>query len=145
MVKQKQETNKKHKQAAVITIPLKGYISAGQPIEAVEEYETITVPKTMVAASGEHFALGVKGDSMIDEGIFDGDTVIVRKQNTVENGETAVALINGNEVTLKKIFKEKNRIRLQPANPRLKPIFVKTVIIQGKVISAIRNLEQSSL
>ncbi len=128
------------KQAMVVSIPFKGYIAAGQPIEAIEEYENITVPKTMVSSSGEHFALGVKGNSMIDEGIFDGDTVIIRKQNTIENGETAVALINGNEVTLKKIFKEKNRIRLQPANPKLKPLYVKSVIIQGKVISAMRSL-----
>ncbi len=127
------------KQAMVVSIPFKGYIAAGQPIEAIEEYEAITVPKSMVSSSGEHFALGVKGNSMIDEGIFDGDTVIIRKQNTVENGETAVALINGNEVTLKKIFKEKNRIRLQPANPKLRPLYVKAVVIQGKVISAIRN------
>ena len=133
------------KQAKVVSIPFRGYIAAGQPIEAVEEYETITVPKTMVSSSGQHFALGVKGDSMIDEGIFDGDTVIVRKQNTVENGETAVALINGNEVTLKKIFREKNRIRLQPANPKLKPLYVKAVIIQGKVISAIRNVERQEV
>ncbi len=137
----KQKINKKHEQATVITIPLKGYISAGKPIEAVEEYETITVPKTMVAASGEHYALAVKGDSMIDEGIFDGDTIIVRKQSSVENGETAVALINGNEVTLKKIYKEANRIRLQPANPRLKPFYVRQIIIQGKVISSLRAAE----
>jgi len=128
------------KQAEVVSVPFRGYIAAGQPIEAVEEYETIAVPKNMVSSSGEHYALGIKGDSMIDEGIFDGDTVIIRKQGTIENGETAVALINGNEVTLKKIFKEKNRIRLQPANPRLKPLYVKSIIIQGKVISAIRNL-----
>jgi len=128
--------------AAVVSVPFKGYIAAGAPIEAVEEHETITVPKTMVAASGEHYALGVKGDSMIDEGIFDGDTVIVRKQSSVENGETAVALINGNEVTLKKIYKEKTRIRLQPANPALKPLYVKTVIIQGKVISVLRNIKE---
>lgn len=130
------------KQAKIVSIPFKGYIAAGQPIEAVEEYEAITVPRTMISSSGQHFALGVKGDSMIDEGIFDGDTVIVRKQSTVEDGETAVALINGNEVTLKKIFREKNRIRLQPANPKLKPLYVKAVIIQGKVISAIRNVER---
>ncbi|MDO8524257.1 MAG: transcriptional repressor LexA [bacterium] len=127
------------KQESSVSIPFKGYIAAGEPIEAIEEHETITVPQNMVAVSGEHFALGVKGNSMIDEGIFDGDTVIIRKQNTVENGETAVALINGNEVTLKKIFKEKTRIRLQPANPALKPLYVKTVIIQGKVISVLRN------
>ncbi len=129
------------KQETIISIPFKGYIAAGQPIEAIEEYKTVTVPKTMIASSGEHFALGVNGDSMINEGIFDGDTVIVRKQSTVENGETAIALINGNEVTLKKIFKEKNRIRLQPANPKLKPIYVKSVIIQGKVISVIRTMD----
>ncbi|MCL5010636.1 MAG: transcriptional repressor LexA [Patescibacteria group bacterium] len=129
------------KQATVVSIPFKGYIAAGSPIEAIEEYKAITVPKDMVSSSGEHYALGVKGDSMVDEGIFDGDTVIVRKQSTVENGETAVALINNNEVTLKKIYKEANRIRLQPANPRLKPLYVKNIIIQGKVISAMRNLK----
>lgn len=127
---------------SLVSIPLKGYIAAGQPIEAVEEYETIAVPKNLLSSSGKHFALSVKGDSMIDEGIFDGDTVIIRKQNTVENGETAVALINGNEVTLKKIYKEKNRVRLQPANPKLNPFFVKNVLIQGKVISTIRTIEE---
>ncbi len=129
------------KKESIINIPFKGYIAAGMPIEAVEEFETVSVPSGLVSV-GEHFALGIKGDSMIDEGIFDGDTVIIRKQNSVENGETAVALINDNEVTLKKIFKEKNRIRLQPANPNLKPFYVKEVIIQGKVISTFRNLEE---
>jgi len=128
------------KKESLMSIPFKGYIAAGQPIEAVEEFETITVPSNLVS-SGEHFALGVKGDSMIDEGIFDGDTVVIRKQNTVEDGETAVALIHGNEVTLKKIYREKNRIRLQPANPKLKPFFVKSVVIQGKVISTFRILK----
>lgn len=129
------------KKESFVSIPFKGYIAAGQPIEAVEEFEIITVPSNLVS-TGSLFALGVKGDSMIDEGIFDGDTVIVRKQSSVEDGETAVALINNNEVTLKKIYKEKNRIRLQPANPKLKPFFVKEVIIQGKVISTFRNLEE---
>lgn len=129
------------KKESLISIPFKGYIAAGQPIEAVEEFETITVPTNLVSL-GEHFALGVKGDSMIDEGIFDGDTVVIRRQNTVEDGETAVALINDNEVTLKKIYREKNRIRLQPANPKLKHFFVKNIVIQGKVISTFRNLEE---
>jgi len=79
---------------------------------------------------------------MIDEGIFDGDTVIIRKQPDAENGETVVALINGNEVTLKKIYKEKNGFRLQPANPTLKPIFTRELTIQGKVIRVIRNFEE---
>lgn len=124
----------------LIVIPFKGYIAAGLPIEVVEEFETITIPSSYVS-TGNLFALGVKGDSMIDEGIFDGDTVIIREQSTVEDGETAVALINNNEVTLKKIYKEKNRIRLEPANPKLKPLYVKEVIIQGKVISTFRNIE----
>lgn len=129
------------KKESILNIPFKGYIAAGQPIEVIEEYETIPVPRSLFS-NGDLFALGVKGDSMIDEGIFDGDTVIVRKQNTVEDGETAIALINNNEVTLKKIYKEKNRIRLQPANPNLKPFYVKEVIIQGKVISTFRNIEE---
>jgi len=79
---------------------------------------------------------------MIDEGIFDGDTVIIRKQPDAENGETVVALINDNEVTLKKIYKEKNRFRLQPANPTLGPIYAKDLIIQGKVVSVIRSFKE---
>ncbi len=132
---------KKKRKKILDIIPFKGYIAAGKPIEAIEEYKTVTVPQNLVSASGQHFALGVKGNSMIDEGIFNGDTVIVRKQSDVLNGETAIALINGNEVTLKKIFKEKNRIRLQPANPALKPLYVKSVIIQGKVISVFRRMD----
>ena len=129
------------KKESLISIPFKGYIAAGQPIEVVEEFETIAVPSSS-NYTGNLFALGVKGDSMIDEGIFDGDTVIIRQQSSVEDGETAVALINNNEVTLKKIYKEKNRIRLQPANPKLKSLYVKEVIIQGKVISTFRNIEE---
>lgn len=131
------------KRESLISIPFKGYIAAGQPIEAVEEFETVTIPSSYTS-TGSLFALGVKGDSMIDEGIFDGDTVIIRKQSSVEDGETAIALINNNEVTLKKIYKEKNRIRLEPANPRLKPLYVKEVIIQGKVISTFRNIEEQN-
>jgi site-specific DNA-methyltransferase (adenine-specific) len=80
---------------------------------------------------------------MINEGIFDGDIVVIRKQPDAENGETVVALINNNEVTLKKIYKEKNGFRLQPANPNLKPIFTKELMVQGKVISVIRKFEES--
>ena len=132
------------KKERLIDILFKGYVAAGEPIEAVEEFSTIRVPSNLIS-QGEHFALGVKGCSMIDEGIFDGDTVIVRKQNTIEDGETALALINGNEVTIKKIYREKlkNRIRLQPANPKLKPFFVKSVVIQGKVIGTFRNFENN--
>jgi len=136
------ELNKKRRNSNLISIPLLGIIAAGEPIEAIENKETIEVPKSQLSKSGEHFALRVSGDSMINEGIFDGDTVVIRKQPTVDNGETAVALINGNEVTLKKIYKEKNGFKLQPANPNLKPIFTKELIIQGKVVSVIRTFEE---
>jgi len=127
--------------APLTQIPLLGLIAAGEPIEAIEEPESIAVPKSMLAPSGNHYALRVRGDSMIDEGIFDGDAVVVRKQDTVENGEVIVALINGNEATLKKIYRERGRFRLQPANPRLKPIFVRELIIQGKVTGVLRSLK----
>lgn len=136
------EISKNKKFQELIQIPILGTIAAGQPIEAVEDKEIIKVQKSLLARSGEHFALRVRGDSMIDERISNGDIVIIRKQSNAENGETIIALINNNEVTLKKIYKEKNRIRLQPANPKLKPIFVKELIIQGKVISVIRSYEE---
>lgn len=123
------------------SIPLLGTIAAGEPIEAIENKERIKVSKSQLAKSGEHFALRVSGDSMIKEGIFDGDIVIIRKQPVVENGETAVAIINGNEATLKKVYKEKNGFRLQPANPKLKPILVKNLEVRGKAISVIRHFE----
>ena len=120
-------------------IPLVGTIAAGQPIEAIANPETIKVQKNLLSRSGDHFALRVQGDSMIGEGIFDSDMVVIRKQPTAENGETVVALINDNEVTLKKLYREKSGFRLQPANPSVKPIFTKNLVIQGKVISVIRS------
>jgi len=136
------QINKKIKNSDLVTIPLLGTIAAGQPIEAIEDKETISVQKSLLSKSGEHFALKVRGDSMIEDGISDGDTVIIKKQPTAENGETAVAVLNGNEVTLKKIYKEKNGFRLQPANSSLKPFFVKELEVRGKVISVIRNFEE---
>ena len=136
------QLNNINKKSDLVEIPLLGTIAAGAPIEAIEFPEIISVPKSQLSKSGEHFALRVQGDSMIDEGIFDRDIVVIRKQPDAENGETVVALINSNEVTLKKIYKEKNRFRLQPANPNLKPIYAKELVIQGKVISVIRNYEK---
>jgi len=130
------------KTSEVIEVPLLGFISAGQPIEAIENPETIEVSRQLIPHTENIFALKVKGNSMIDEGIFDGDTVIIKKQETAEDGETIVAIINQNEATLKKIYREKNRIRLQPANQSLLPIFVDEVEIRGKVISVIRNFNQ---
>ena len=134
----------KERKDELVKIPLVGTIAAGEPIEAIEDTETIKVPKSQLSKSGEHYALLVQGNSMIDEGIYDGDIVVIRKQSDAENGETIVALINDNEVTLKKIYKEKDGFRLQPANPNLKPIFTKELIVQGKVISVIRNYENKT-
>lgn len=125
-----------------IQIPLKGTIAAGQPIEAIEERETIAVPKINLPKSADLFALRVSGDSMIGENINDGDIVIIKSQSTADNGQKIVALIDNSEVTLKKIYKEKNRIRLQPANLRMSPIYVKpkNLMIQGIVIDVIKNV-----
>ncbi len=129
------------KLADLIDIPLAGTIAAGQPMEAIENPEMITVPKTMLAKSGKYFALRVEGNSMIDEGIFDGDKVIIREQKVAENGQTVVAIIDEGEATLKKLYRGKDRIRLQPANPSLFPIYRKEVEIRGIVEKIIRNLE----
>lgn len=136
------ELSKKKKNSNLVEIPLLGTITAGQPIETYEVPEKIKVSKNLLSKGGENFALKVSGNSMIEEGIFDGDTIIIRKQPNAENGECVVALINGNETTLKKIYKEKNGFRLQPANQNLNPIFVKNLEIQGKVISVIRSFEE---
>ena len=127
---------------ATIEVPLVGTISAGQPIEAIETLgETIIVSKDEVGKYGKNYALRVQGNSMIDEGIFDGDIVVIRKQEFVDNGQTVVAIIDDNEATLKKLYREKNRIRLQPANPTLFPIYREEVEIRGVVVKIIRNLE----
>ena len=128
----------KHNQ--MIRIPLFGTIAAGQPIEAVETPgETIVVSKNELQGGG-HYALKVKGDSMVNEGIFDGDIVVIRKQESADDGQTVVAIIDDNEATLKKIYKEKNRIKLQPANQTMLPIYRKEVEVRGVVVKIIRNL-----
>ncbi len=127
---------------ATIEVPLVGTIAAGQPIEAIEiPDKTITVSRDEVGKYGKNYALRIQGNSMIEEGIFDGDIVIIRKQESADNGQTVVAIIDDNEATLKKIYREKNRIRLQPANPTLFPIYRKEVKIRGVVVKIIRNLE----
>lgn len=120
-------------------IPLVGVIAAGEPIEAIEIPETISVPRELMAKNGRHYALRVNGDSMIDTGIFDSDIVIVRDQPIIDNGDIGVAIINGNEATLKKIYKEKNCFRLQPANANYKPIYVDDLQVRGKVTGVVRS------
>ena len=123
-------------------IPIAGTITAGQPIEAIEiPNETITIPRSEVGRSGKYYALRVVGNSMVDEGIFDGDIVVIKKQEVADNGQTVVAIVDENEATLKKLYRERGRIRLQPANPDLFPIYRKEVEIRGIVVKVIRNLE----
>ena len=122
-------------------IPLLGLVAAGQPIEAILTHETVSAPKNMVGR-GRMFALRVRGDSMIDENIQDNDIIIVSSQQTAENGQMVVALIDGNYATVKKFYRESDFIRLEPANPQFKPIFIKTpgrLQLQGVVRGLIRN------
>jgi repressor LexA len=119
--------------------PLLGRAAAGKPIEAVEDVDVIEVPPSMIG-QGDYFVLQVKGDSMKDDGILDGDFIVVRKQLTAENGETVVALIN-NEVTIKKYYKRKNYVQLRPAHTGMEPIIVKQgdFQIDGRVVGVMRH------
>ncbi len=131
------------KKKETIEVPVVGTIAAGQPIEAIEvPDETISVTKNEIGRFGNHYALRVQGSSMIDEGIFDGDIVVINKQPTADDGQTVVAIINDNEATLKKIYREKNKFRLQPANPSLFPIYTKELEVRGVVVKIIRNFER---
>ncbi len=124
-----------------VELPLLGRVAAGSPIEAIEASETIFVPENMVGRH-ETYVLQVKGDSMIDEQIRDGDYVIVENRRTADDGEMVIALLDGDSVTLKKLYREGGgRVRLQPANDRLEPIFVDQdrIRIQGVVIGVLRK------
>ncbi len=125
----------------MVQIPLLGRIAAGQPIEAIENKETIAIPQGKLPHSGEVYALRVIGNSMIDENINDGDIILVKHQETAENGQKVVALIDNHEATLKKFYKEKGRIKLQPANKGIEPIIIDKgvpVAIQGIVLDVIQ-------
>ncbi len=123
-----------------LELPLLGYVAAGAPIEAVASNETIAVPEGLVGKH-ESYVLRVRGDSMIDEQIRDGDYVIVEDRRTAENGEMVIALIGGADVTLKKFYRENGRVRLQPANPTMRPLFFDPahVQLQGVVVGVMRK------
>lgn len=124
-------------------IPLLGTVAAGQPIEAILAHETVSAPRDMIGRD-RAFALRVRGDSMIEENIQDGDIIIVSSKQTAENGQLVVALIDGNYATVKKFYREPDFIRLEPANPQFKPIFIKTterLQIQGIVRGLIRRYD----
>ncbi|MBD3366206.1 transcriptional repressor LexA [candidate division WWE3 bacterium] len=126
-----------------IELPLVGYIAAGEPIEAIENsLETVMVSADLVSKNRRCYVLQVKGDSMIDQGIFDGDYVVIQQQNTAKDGDIVVALIDNGFATLKSYYNEgKGQIRLQPANSKMDPIFVdaKDLQIQGKVTGVVRK------
>ena len=126
----------------MVRIPLLGMIAAGEPIEAIQQNEFIGIPKTKLPPGSEVYALRVVGNSMIDENINDGDIVLVKNQSTAENGQKVVALIDNQEATLKKFYREKGHIRLQPANKNIEPIIIDKgvpVAIQGIVLDVIRT------
>jgi site-specific DNA-methyltransferase (adenine-specific) len=132
----------------MVQVPLLGTIAAGEPIEAIEEKETIAVSRTNLSGKGDFFALRVRGNSMIEENINDGDTVLVKRQNFASNGQKVVALIDNTEATLKKYYAEKGHIRLQPANKTLQPIIIKSnrdLAIQGVVKDVIKNEQSENL
>lgn len=124
----------------VADVPLLGTIAAGQPIEAIEVPETLSIPEEMLGR-GNTYVLKVRGDSMIEEQIRDGDFVIIEERSHAEDGETVVALLHGEEATLKKFYRDAGKVRLQPANPELQPIVVEAedVRIQGIVIGLLRK------
>jgi len=122
-----------------VLVPVVGLITAGEPIEAIENRELeLPVPKEMVKSKNSYI-LKVKGDSMVESLITDGDFVICEKTEYAKNGDTVVAMLEDGTATLKKFFKTKNFIRLQPANKNYKPRYEKNVIIQGRVLGIIRK------
>ena len=123
-----------------VDVQMLGTVAAGQPIEAVPYRQTISIPKDMVGRF-QTYALRVEGNSMVDENIQDGDYIIIETRENAENGETVVAMINNEEVTLKKLYIEPDHIRLQPANPEMKPIILRNheIRILGIVCGVIRK------
>lgn len=123
-----------------VELPILGFIAAGQPIMTYTDPDaSIKVSPSMVSGKKRAFVLQVKGDSMIEDGILDGDYVIIEEQSTANDGDIVVALLDNGLATLKRFFKEPNRIRLEPANASMEPIYATDVKIQGKCVGVIRR------
>ncbi len=123
-----------------IDLPLSGFIAAGSPIEPyTDPNATFAIPRNMVSPQKKAYVLQVKGDSMIEDGILDGDFVIIEEAKEARNGDIVVAMIGNGVVTLKRFFREPTRVRLQPANSAMQPIYTKEVVIQGKCVGVIRR------
>jgi repressor LexA len=126
--------------ADVRVLPIVGSIAAGTPILAEQNVEATVGLPGMLTASGDNFVLNVRGDSMIDDGILDGDYVVVRSQSDATDGEIVAALVDGSEATVKRIYHDGRRVRLQPANPALQPMYPDEVEVLGKVVGVFRRL-----
>ncbi len=125
-----------------VELPLLGLVAAGLPIEAATSGETVTVPPELLRKSGNHYVLKVRGSSMIDEQIRDGDYVVVNERQTADNGEMVIALLDKSSATVKRYYREKDgRIRLQPANEAMEPIYTdeRNLLIQGVVVGVLRR------
>lgn len=128
--------------SAIALLPMAGMITAGEPIEALEERETMAVPSSFVLDEANSYILRVKGRSMIEDGIFDGDYVVIERNPSPKNGEVVVALLDNAYATLKRFYREQDRIRLQPANSTMDPIIIRGDInIQGVVRAVIRKFQ----
>ena len=125
----------------MLRVPLVGKVAAGIPITAEENIEEVfNVPSSLIGTQDDTFMLRVQGESMINAGIYDGDYIFVKEQNTARNGEIVVALVENEEATVKRIFFEKNRVKLQPENDTMKPFYEKNVAVLGKVIGVYRQM-----
>ncbi|MCX6715321.1 MAG: transcriptional repressor LexA [Candidatus Uhrbacteria bacterium] len=127
--------------ADVVNLPMMGLIAAGQPIEAINDNETMAVPASFVLDGANSYVLKIKGQSMIEDGILDGDFVVIERNPSPRNGEVVVALLDNAFATLKRFYREPSRIRLQPANKTMDPIYVQDCIIQGVVRAVIRKFQ----
>lgn len=126
-----------------VELPILGFIAAGSPIQPMTDPNaTLRVASAMLTGKKRSFVLQVRGDSMIEEGILDGDFVVIEEQNAVHDGDIVVALLDNGLATLKKFFREATRIRLEPANSAMKPIFAQNVTVQGKVVGLVRRFGQ---
>lgn len=135
------ENEFEEKSEDIVSVPLLGKVTAGNPIEAIENpLEFFSLPASMIPKHEEIFTLNVWGDSMINAGIFDGDIVVVKRSETARNGQIVVAMNENNEVTLKRFYKENGHFRLQPENDTMDPIILSSVTILGIAIGLYREL-----
>ena len=130
----------RNKPASAPTLPILGTIAAGAPIEAIEDRQELNL-SSWLPSEKECYILQVSGDSMIEDGIFDGDLVVVERRDTARDGEVVVALVGGKDATLKRFYKDGEVIRLQPANSSMDPLYVRDVAIQGVVVGLLRKYD----